>query len=302
MGGSEGPVAFEVDIGIDTTTRVHQGLQAHAAGDNDTARERLDPVVDDPLRWQLVAASGVAPVEVAYIAGILRLEAGDPDGASRILRLVVGPQADDRVRRALAQVELARGELGEAERLLDTSPKAALMDQALVVTLRWRQGRVDDAVRLAAELVDAKPRRQQRRQHPWTVAGALAQAGFVAADAGVPDLLDRALARIMGLIHGAPTELPLVTQGAILAASMGRLRGDLDGAQHLVDIATARVDPGTCDLGLAQVEHARILVARGDAAGAAAAFATAAATLDTAGERWLAGRTRQEAAAFGTAG
>ena len=170
------------------------------------------------------------------------------------------------------------------------------MDRALVVTLRWRQGDRATASRLATELVQAKPRRQLRREHPWTVAGVLVQAGFVLSELGETPTLLQAVERTLGLIQGAPMELPLRWQWCVLLASARRQEGNWAETDEILRTAEPHLDPGTCDLGLLERERARGSAARGDAAGAATSYARAAATFDAAGERWHAAETRAEAA------
>lgn len=280
---------------------------AHESGDSRLAAELLGPVVDDPARWALVPGTAFTPEDVAYAAGISRLFGGDVDGAAVALRRglegaatalrlgLEGRRTDDRIRRALAQVELARGELVAAEQLLDPSAKADLMDQALVVTLRWRQGRHAEAHQLASDLVNAKPRRQQRGQHPWTVAGVLVQAAQVLAELGDTGTLVHGLERAFGLIRDAPAELPVRPQLAILLAAARRQEGRLDEADEVLATSAPFLDPNTCDMGLYELERARVCRARGDAAGASTRYAQAVATLDAAGERWHAAQVRAEA-------
>lgn len=273
---------------LDCYQRVVAGIEAHEAGDHRRAAEVLGPVVDDPIRWSYVPQSPADPADVAYAAGISRLFGGDLDGAARALRMGTGRgPGGDRVRRALAQVELSRGELAAAEQLLDPGPRASLMDRALMVTLRWRQGARDDASQRAQALVLAKPRRQQRGEHPWTVAGALLQAAFVLGELGDLATLQTALARVGELIRTGPAELPAHGQWRIVVGCAFRLEGRLDEAADVLAATTPLLDPDTCDRGLLEREQGRLARARGDEASAQERFRQAAATLDAAGERWL---------------
>jgi hypothetical protein len=244
MAGPNGPVSFEVDVMLDTRTRVERAVRAHEAGDHTAVLGLLAPVVDDDARWELVAASGVLPSDVAYVAGVARMFAGDLDGAARVLRRVVSPDGyDDRVRRALAQVEMALGELDAAEALLDCTHRAGLMDQALAVNLRWRQGSLE-AYDRAVALIAAKPRKQERGQHPWTVAGALVQASLVAAEMGALDLLDVGIGRIDHLTRGGPADLPVRVQLPILVASRQRQHFNVELAERVLLDAVPRAGEG----------------------------------------------------------
>jgi hypothetical protein len=286
--------AASANLAFDTSQRILAGGEAHESGDSRRAAELLGPVVDDPQRWALVTSIGFDPAGVAYVAGISFLFGGDVDRAAHALRLGLAWGPDDRVHRALAQVELARGDLVAAEQLLDPNPRADLMDQALVVTLRWRQGRRADAAQLASALVRAKPRRQQRGQHPWTVAGILLQAAFVLAELGDVATLRIATDRVEGLIRGGPAELPARGQWQIVVGSLRRQEGRLDEADRVLADAAPLLDAGTCDRGLLEREQARVARARNDVAGAQQRYAQAIATFESAGERWHAEETRQE--------
>ena len=165
------------------------------------------------------------------------------------------------------------------------------MDQALVATLWWRRGRRADAHGRATALVRAKPRRQQRGQHPWTVAGVLVQCASVLAELGDVATLLLAIERTARLIHGAPIDLPLRWQWFVLLASARRQEGNLGEAAEALDHATEQLDPGTCDLGLLELERARIARAQGDLAAAAAEYDRAVATFAAAGVSHMAQST-----------
>ena len=267
------------------------GLAAFAAGEHDRARTLLEPLVEVPDRWSLLGTLGGLDVDVAYAVAIDRLQGGDVEGAVAALRRVeaVADEADH-VRRALAQVELARGELDAAARWIDPAPDAHRLDRALAATLAWRRGQVDDAVARAAALVAWAPGADD---HPWDVAGAVLQAGLVLVEAGQLDgAIDAALA-IGPLLADAPADLPLQAQLGILSAGAVRLQGRPDDAVALLDELLVDLTGG--DRGLALRERGRALRAAGRK-DASAALAEAAEAFDLAGERWEAAVTRVEAA------
>jgi len=290
------------DPAIDTARRVAAGMAAFASGDNAAAAAQLGPVVDNADRFSSVGGLGFDPVDVAYVCGICRFEQGDPDGGAAALRLVAGgSDVDERVRRALAQIEMARGDLPAAEAMINASPDAPLMDRALTATLRWHQGCREEAHEQATALISAKPRRQRRRQHPWDVAGALVQAGFVTAELGDVESTRHAVDRISKLTRGAPVDLPLRWQMGILVASVYRQERSFDLATEALGWTWDHLPAQSCARGLAEREAARLAVAQGDAALAATRYGQAIATFTAAGERWHADDAAREASAAGIA-
>jgi hypothetical protein len=81
----------------------------------------------------------------------------------------------------------------------------------------------------------------------------------------------------------------------VIRAGALRLTGDLDAAAAILDDARGSLPEGSCDRGLAEREHARVLRARGLGAPARDAFLAATRTFEGAGERWLADATEREA-------
>lgn len=275
--GDDGRLAAEV---IDA---VVDGLTAAADGDHARANALLDPLVDDPKLWQLVDDTGMDQVDVAYAAAMGRLLAGDPEGTSRVLGLVArAPDLPGYVRRAGAQVELSRGALDQAQAFLDTGPDAELMDRALTVTLRWRQGRSDEARHLALELVGEQS--PEPAPHPWDLAGALAQAGFVLVEVGDHEGASRTVARAAALIDGAPGDLPLVSHVQLVRAGALRLAGRaVEAADAVAGLSSVLTG---CERGLALLEEARQEVSSGRFELAAELYTQSQAAFDAAGERW----------------
>jgi uncharacterized protein DUF4240 len=266
---------------------------AFERGDHAAVVDALAPVLDDPVRWGVLMLRTDLPVDAAYMGGISRLVAGDPDGAAAWLRLVVdSPDVPPHVRRALAQVELSRGELDAAIRLLDDRADAALLDRALRMVAALRAGELDDARRRADDLEHTLAAGTEG--HAWDEAGIHAQLGFVLVELHHGSRAAAAADAIVRLTSGASARLPLIGQERVLRAGALRLAGDLDGAAAILDGVRDTLEDGTCDRGLAEREDARVLRARGLDAAAREAYETAVRTLDAAGERWLADETRRE--------
>ena len=275
--------------------RLRRASEAFEGGDHPAVVAALRPILDDPVRWAARGrADGATAVGVAYMGGVSRLVVGDPDGAATWLGLVAGDgDVPPHVRRALAQVELARGELAAARALLDDGEHAAPADRALSMIAAFRAGHADDAARLADDLereLTAGPGGRALDQ-----AGLHAQLGLVHVELRDAARAARAADAIAQLAEGAPATLPLAAHERVIRAGALRLSGDLDAAAAILDDARASLPEGSCDRGLAEREHARVLRARGLAAPARDAFLAATRTFEGAGERWLADATEREA-------
>ncbi|HSR42600.1 MAG TPA: DUF4240 domain-containing protein [Longimicrobiales bacterium] len=267
---------------------VHAGLRAFSRGDHATAEAHLAPLVDDPDVWRQVYAE--LQVDVAYVVSAVRLQQGRVDAAAEALSRV-----EDRigevppVRRALAQIELARHRLDRAARWIDDGPGAERMDRALAAKLAWREGRGADAVAGARRELEADV---EPHEHPWDVAGALHQVGTVLAEAGDAAGAGRATRALAALLADAPEELPLLAHLELLAAAVHRLDGDHAEALARLDPLCRDLD-GT-DLAEALREKGRTLREMGRRAEAAAALGEAIRGFEQAGERWDAEATRRE--------
>jgi tetratricopeptide (TPR) repeat protein len=272
---------------------VDRGIESFGHGDHATAAEILEPFVESADLWRNIQGLQDRRIDVAYIVGIGRLMTGDVEGAGAALRLV---EADipgaDHVRRALAQVELARGRLDEASRFIIDSPGAARMDRVLATKLAFRRGDIDGVIRRVQDELHAPI---DPHDHVWDVAGAFQEIGRILAEIGNVDTAEIAFRATEHLLADAPDDLPLVAHKRLLEVSIKRLRGlpqqALDGLAALRD----RLD-GT-DLAEWHRERARALSQLGRAEDAAAAYQASIEGFDSAGERWEALATRDEAGA-----
>ncbi len=267
---------------------VEAGLVAYTQGNHRKAEDRLGRFVDDPAAWARLDPD--VQVEVAYVVSAVRLQDGKVDAAAEALgriedRLEEAPP----VRRLLAQIELARGELDRAGRWVDRSPEAVRMDRALAAKLAWREGRRSDAANLATRELDAVA---EGFEHPWDVAGALYQVGSVLAENGDPAGAERAVRTMAVLLGNAPEDLPLFTHMKLLVAAVTRLQGRPADALNQLDALMGGLD-GT-DRAEALRETARALREVGREDEAAVAYRKAIAGFEAAGERWDEAATRRE--------
>ena len=277
--------------------RLRSASRAFERGEHPAVVTTLEPLLDDSARWTALGrADSRVAADAAYMGGISRLVVGDPDGAAAWLRLATDtPDVPPRIRRALAQVELARGEIDAARELLDDGEGAALLDRALLLLAALRAGDIDDAGRRAADL--EKRLAQENGGNPLTEAGVHAQLGFVLVELGEAERATRAADAIAHLAVDSPATLPLAAHERVIRAGARRLAGDLDGAAASLDALGGSLTEATCDRGLAEREDARLQRAREREAAAQDAFDAAVRTFDAAGERWLAAATRREAGA-----
>jgi tetratricopeptide (TPR) repeat protein len=270
---------------------IDEAMAAFGSGDQVAAGEALTPLVDQPEEWARVVELGWRRVDVAYIVGVCRLVSGDVEGAATALRLVESDLADaDHVRRALAQVELAKGDLNEAARWIDDTPDASRLDRVLAAKLTWRRGDRDGALARAHFEMLAPIDSQE---HPWDVAGTIQQVGRLFAEAGEADSAETATRAMVPLLVDAPDDLPLVTNLRLLLASVLRLQRRPEEA--LEEIDSLQVDLDGSDLAECLRERARALSDLGRAEHAMSAYGTAIGLFDAAGERWEADATRGEA-------
>lgn len=268
--------------------QVERGLDAFSQGDHAGAGRLLEEIVDDPAQWAQVAED--RRVDVAYIVGIGRLLSGDVDGAAVSLLLVESRLTEaDHVRRALAQVELARGELESASRWIDSTEEASRLDRALAAKLAWRRGDREEAVRRAAAemTISVTP-----DEHPWDVAGTAYQLGQIFADAGDVDDAVLAVGVMTHLLERAPKDLPLLTHLQILVAAITRLQGRPHDA--LRSLRRLRKDLSGTDLAECLREEARSERALGSTQKAAVLYQASVDAFEAAGERWDMAATRAE--------
>lgn len=264
------------------------GFHAAGDGDHDTATLLLAPLLED--RWEHLVALGMS-TDVAYAVGIGRLLAGDPKAARSALARVDEPP--DHVRRALAQVELAEGDLTEAERLLDGGLDAHLFDLALSAVAAQRTGRLADATAYAASTFEAV---ESGDHVPWDAAGAALQVGLVHVELGDHHGAARAVAHVERLTQDAPGALPLVGQREILAAGALRLDGRPGDGLSRIDQVLSRLSGS--DLGLGHREAARCHEALDDRHQARRRMTEAIEQLRNAGEGWLAADAARELASW----
>lgn len=273
---------------------IRRGMEAFHRGDHAAAAAILEPLLDSAEQWRQVKEMWHRGTDVAYAVGMGRFFAGDPDGASSALRRVESDAAmldAGHVRRGLAQVELARGELDEAARHLDDSPEAARWDRVLVAKVAWRRGDHAEALhRARAEM--ASPRAPD--EHPWDVAGAVQQLGRIAAEAGDTDAAEHALRAVAPLLADAPAELPLHIHQRLLEASVTRLRRAPEAALAALDSLRESVQGQ--ELAEWRRERARAMTAAGRPQEAADEYERSVAQFERVGERWEARATREEAA------
>lgn len=262
------------------------GLEAFGAGDHETGKSLLDPLLDDASAWEQITSLGLSS-DVAYVVGINRLIAGDPLGARHALGKADGDL--DHVRRARAQVNLSLGDLDTAEDLLDDAPDAHLMDRALQCVLARRRGDAARAVQSAMRLLEDA---EDDLGHPWDIAGVLFQAAYTLAELGEMEAASGGAERIHGLIASSPEDLPLRGQALILDAAVARLAGRAVDARAMLESALPSLSGP--DRGQALVEAARAEAAVGASPQAYATYERAIAALEESGERWLVDETRRE--------
>ena len=270
--------------------QVERGVAAFSEGDHSDAARLLDSVVDTSAEWELVAPD--RRIDVAYTVGIGRLLMGDVEGASVALRLVESELGEaDHVRRALAQVEMARGDLGSASRFIDDRPGASRYDRILAAKLAWRQGDREGAVEQAvAEMSSAL----DPQEHAWDVAGSIHQLGPIFVEAEEARHAELAANTMDRLLVDAPDHLPLVTHHRLLQAGVLRLQGRPRVALKVL----RRLRKGLTGTDLAEClrEQARAELALGHLAEADTLYRTAAEAFDRAGERWETDATTAEQA------
>lgn len=267
---------------------VETGIAAFADGDHVAANALLAPLINDLQSWQLIPEDRVG--DVAYAVGISRLLGGDVEGSADALRMASDAiESHPHLRRALAQVELASGELDLAESHLDDSEVAEAWDRVLSAKLAWRRGRTEEALARAVAELD---RSAGHDDHPWDIAGRLQQIGQIFVEAGDGDLVKQALDEIEPYLAGAPDGLPLLSQVELLRASVSRMQRP-DEALAILEAMSERCE-GT-DLAECLREMARCQAALGDRAGSARSYGSSIDAFASAGERWEAGFTASEA-------
>jgi tetratricopeptide (TPR) repeat protein len=276
------------DEALNVMIQVEERLNQFSEGDHVGAGSLLGPIVDDPVLWARVAEDH--RIDVAYATGIGRLLAGDVEGAADTLRLVESRFAEaDHVRRALAQVELARGDLANAARWIDKSRDASRMDRVLAAKLAWRNGDHLEAIRRAIEEMstDVEP-----DEHPWDVAGSAYQVGQILADAGDLDNAMLAAGVMTHLLQGAPADLPLITHLQLLVAAIARLQGRPEDS--LAKLGQIEEKLAGTELAECLREQARAAHALGDGDKAAGLYEAAVEAYAATGERWETEATRAE--------
>lgn len=274
--------------------RVFDGFEAAASGDHERADEILRPLFDDPRCWEVIATDPLMRTGVAYTLGIGDLHAGRLDRAEATFRRVKSDMPDHpEIRRGLAQVHMARGELDSAAKLLDPSPRAHWIDRVISAKLAWRRGDTDEAVRRALTELDGS---LPPAGHPWDDAGALLQAGQILLDAGLVAEARRAVDGIGPLLVDAGPAVPIHTDWRILDAAVTRAEGRPSKA---LEVLAGIVPQGGFSLAAWHRERARSLRDLGRTEESAAEYREALARLEAAGERWDADALREEIAALG---
>ena len=283
-----GEPSGEDPAGLRVMIQVERGIGAFSEGDHAGAGELLDSIVDDPAEWKLVALD--RRVDVAYIVGIGRLLAGDIEGASTSLRLVESQLVGaDHVRRALAQVEMARGDLDNASRWIDQTEGASRYDRVLAAKLAWRRGDHEEAIRRAnSELATSL----EPDEHPWDVAGSSYQIGQIFADTGDIDNAILAAGVMTRFLEDAPRELPLLTHLQLLLAAITRLQGEPHEA--LRRLRPLRRGLSGTDLAECLREEARAEHALGNGEQSAALYQASVHAFQATGESWEAKATLEE--------
>ena len=274
--------------GIRTMIRVERGLDAFTDGDHVGAERLLEEILDDPAQWAQVDED--RRVDVAYAVGTGRLLSGDVEGAASALHIVESQLSGAaHVRRALAQVELARGDLESASRWIYSEGDNRL-DRVLAAKLAWRTGDHEEAVgRAAAEMTTSVG----PDEHPWDVAGAVFQLGQIFANSGELDEAVLTVVVMARLLEGAPGDLPLHTHLQLLVAAVTRLQGRPDEA--VTNLRQLRSGLSGTDLAECLREEARCEKALGNPDEATTLYQASVETFETAGERWDARATRDEA-------
>lgn len=285
-----GEPSREDSAGLRVMIEVERGVGAFSEGDHAGAAALLDPIVDDPSEWGLVALD--RRVDVAYVVGIGRLLTGDVEGSSTALRLVESELDEaDHVRRALAQVEMARGDLDRAARFIDDRQQADRSDRVLAAKLAWRRGDHEEAIRRAtAEMATSV----QPDEHQWDVAGSAYQIGQIFAEAGDVHNAILAVGLMTRFLGEAPSDLPLLNHLQLLVAAITRLQGQPDDA--LRRLRPLRSELSGTDLAECLREEARAERALGNEAQAAALYQASVEAFRSAGERWEVEATAAEAA------
>lgn len=285
-----GGPSSEARAGLRVMIEVERGVGAFSEGDHAGAAALLDPIVDDPAEWELVAPD--RRVDVAYVVGIGRLLTGDVEGASTAFRLVESELEEaDHVRRALAQVEMARGDLDRAARFIDDRPQADRSDRVLAAKLAWRRGDRERAVQRAEDEMLAS---LDSEEHVWDIAGNMHQLGQLFIEAGNARDAELAANAISRLLGDAPDDLPLVTHHRLLMAGVLRLQGSPDEALTMLELLQEGL--GGTDLAECLREQARAARALDDSEQADALYRAAVEVFEKTGERWEVEATGAEAA------
>lgn len=272
------------------------GIEAFGEGNHGAASELLEPLLDDSAAWAVLSDLGPAiRTDAAYAVGVDRLLKGNVAGAAAALRLVTDDLDDyAHIRRALAQVEIARGELGAAAPLIDSTPDAIRSERALAAKVAFRRGDRDEAMRRSMAELEAPILEDE---HPWDVAGSYQQFAQVLVDLGASDEAEMIVRALGPLLRGAPDDLPLIGHLRIVLLGIVRLQGRLD---DVLDAANELAqDLEGSDLAECLRERGRVNLGLGNEQGAAADYQRATELFESAGEIWEAQRTRTEAAAGG---
>lgn len=278
---------FEPDDGV--LGRIQRGLVALAGGDHRTALDELGDLVTDGDKWSEVP--DILRTDVAYGVGITHLVEGRLEEASGVFGLVADQIEDnDALRRAMAQVALARGDLAGAERLIDGRPERHRLDRVLAAKLAFRRGDRETAIRLAREEIVTS---SESIEHPWDVAGAAYQAGAILVELGAAELGSQAADLVHRLLEDAPPDLPLVKHLRILRSGVLRLSGEHEQALIELDRMVSEMTGGE----LAEVlrERARILRALDRTVEARQEYLRAKEAFESVGESWEAEATTTEA-------
>jgi hypothetical protein len=206
------------------------------------------------------------------------------------------PNVPPKIRRGLAQVELARGAFDVVDDLLETGPGADPFDLAIAaMAAAYRRDHAGVSELASAALVALSDSSIEHNSR--SVASLIVGVGQSFAEVGEGERAMRAAERVRELTAGAPPDDPLVIEGVTLEAAAHRLAGDRERARATLDEVWDHLDVDSCDRGLAERESARRLRDEGNEPAAQSAYTRAVSTFRAAGERWLADSTEQEAAA-----
>ena len=272
--------------------RIARAEDAWTAGSYAEVAAELGPCLDDADAWAALAAAPERASELVYRAAISALQVGDVDDSARWFAHIPDSwPVPGAIRRGQAQVHLVRGELDAVDELLDLGPEAEPSDLAIALSAAGRRGDAAAVQALGARAFEAI---ESAAMHPWTLADLNLLVGEALVETGDGTKAMVTANNALDLLAGAPEDLATRGVAWIVAAGAYRLHGDLDEADRALSQEWDLIERTPGDLGRAQREAGRCYLAAGHPAEAGRWFALAAASFDAAGDRWLAGRARDE--------